>query len=183
MSDFMLLGILRMPIEADDGVVAFTQFRSAARSAADRIEVLIAERDGLLRCVTDNHVALCRAEAAEAERDAAYARGYADAETEISKSALGQKNDFLHSQYANAADYIKALTSERDRLRDATKRVTGRALQEIFVRRMGGAYVDDDPIELEGVSMDGYFNLIQIAEDIRNFICKGSDIDRGHDDD
>ena len=37
--------------------------------AADRIEALTAERDGLLRCVTDNHVALCRAEKAEAERD------------------------------------------------------------------------------------------------------------------
>jgi len=36
---------------------------------ADAIEALIAERDGLLRCVTDNHVALCRAETAEAERD------------------------------------------------------------------------------------------------------------------
>ena len=47
MSDFMLLGILRMPIEADDGIVAFTQFRSAARSAADRIEQLTAERDRL----------------------------------------------------------------------------------------------------------------------------------------
>ena len=32
-------------------------------------DALTAERDGLLRCVTDNHVALCRAEAAEAERD------------------------------------------------------------------------------------------------------------------
>jgi len=36
---------------------------------ADAIEALTAERDGLLRCVTDNHVALCRAEKAEAERD------------------------------------------------------------------------------------------------------------------
>ena len=36
---------------------------------ADAIEALIAERDGLLRCVTDNHVALCRAETTEAERD------------------------------------------------------------------------------------------------------------------
>jgi len=51
-----------------------------------------------------------------AERDKAYARGYSDAETEISKSALGQRNDFLHSQYANAADRIEALTAERDRL-------------------------------------------------------------------
>jgi len=47
---------------------------------------------------------------AEAERDKAYASGYSDAETEISKSALGQRNDFLHSQYANAADRIEALT-------------------------------------------------------------------------
>ena len=45
MSDFMLLGILRMPIEADGGIVAFTQFRSAAMSAAERIEALTAERD------------------------------------------------------------------------------------------------------------------------------------------
>ena len=36
---------------------------------ADAIDALTAERDGLLRCVTDNHVALCRAEKAEAERD------------------------------------------------------------------------------------------------------------------
>jgi hypothetical protein len=43
MTDFMLIGTLRMPIEADDGVVAFTQFRSAARSAADRIEALTAD--------------------------------------------------------------------------------------------------------------------------------------------
>jgi len=49
MTDFMLLGILRMPIKADDGVVAFTQFRSAARSAADRIEALTAERDSWQR--------------------------------------------------------------------------------------------------------------------------------------
>ena len=38
-------------------------------SADARCDALTAERDGLLRCVTDNHVALCRAEAAEAERD------------------------------------------------------------------------------------------------------------------
>ena len=35
---------------------------------ADIVQALTAERDGLLRCVTDNHVALCRAEKAEAER-------------------------------------------------------------------------------------------------------------------
>ena len=58
---------------------------------------------------------LCREiERAEAERDEAYARGYSDAETEISKSALGQRNDFLHSQYANAADRIKDLNELLD---------------------------------------------------------------------
>ena len=36
-------------------------------AAADRIEELVKERDGLLRVVTDNHVALLRAEAAEAK--------------------------------------------------------------------------------------------------------------------
>jgi hypothetical protein len=54
MGDFMLLGILRMPIEADGGIVAFTQFRSAARSAADRIEALTAKladaMEGLEKC-------------------------------------------------------------------------------------------------------------------------------------
>ena len=62
-----------------------------------------------------------RIEALTTERDAAYARGYSDAETEISRSALGQRNDFLHSQYANAADHIKVLTAERDRLREALR--------------------------------------------------------------
>lgn len=62
-----------------------------------------------------------RIEALTAERDAAYANGYRDAETEISKSALGQRNYFLHSQYANAADRIEQLTAERDRLRKVLK--------------------------------------------------------------
>lgn len=35
----------------------------------DRIEEVVKERDGLLRVVTDNHVALQRAEAAEAKLD------------------------------------------------------------------------------------------------------------------
>ena len=48
-----------------------------------------------------------------AERDAAYAKGYSDAETEISKSALGQRNDFLRSQYDNAKLRIEALTVDR----------------------------------------------------------------------
>lgn len=64
-----------------------------AQEAADRIEQLIAERDK------------------------AYASGYSDAETEISKSALGQDNTFLHSQYANAKFRIEALTAEREELR------------------------------------------------------------------
>jgi chromosome segregation ATPase len=51
---------------------------------------------------------------AEAERDKAYSSGYSDAETEISRSALGQRNDFLHSQYANAAARIKDLNELLD---------------------------------------------------------------------
>jgi predicted RNase H-like nuclease (RuvC/YqgF family) len=51
-------------------------------------------------------------EALTAERDRAYASGYSDAETEISKSDLGQRNAFLHSQYANAADRIEQLERE-----------------------------------------------------------------------
>jgi hypothetical protein len=49
---------------------------------------------------------------------------------------------------------------------DAVEALTGLMLHEIFVRRMAYAYVDEDPIELKGVCMDGYFNLVQIAEDI-----------------
>jgi hypothetical protein len=60
-----------------------------------------------------------RIEVLTAERDRAYASGYSDAETEISRSALGQRNAFLHSQYANAADHIKVLTADNARLRAA----------------------------------------------------------------
>jgi hypothetical protein len=51
-------------------------------------------------------------EALTAERDKAYASGYSDAETEISKSALGQKNAFLNAEYSNAAGRVKALTED-----------------------------------------------------------------------
>ena len=54
-----------------------------------------------------------RIEALIAERDKAYANGYSDAETEISKSALGQSNTFLHSRYADAKLRIEALTVDR----------------------------------------------------------------------
>jgi len=50
-----------------------------------------------------------RIEALTAERDRAYANGYSDAETEISKSALGQGNAFLHSEYSSAIARIKDL--------------------------------------------------------------------------
>jgi hypothetical protein len=62
-----------------------------------------------------------RIEALTAERDRAYAIGYSDAETEISTSALGQKNAFLHSQYAKAADRIEYLTADNTQLREALK--------------------------------------------------------------
>ena len=58
--------------------------------------------------------AAARIEALIAERDKAYASGYSDAETEISKSALGQRIAFLNAEYSNAAACIKRLTTERD---------------------------------------------------------------------
>ena len=81
----------------------------AMEEAADRIYALTADRENRLADL----------QIIKAERNAAYDSGYSDAETEISKSALGQRNAFLHYQYANAADHIKALTAERDRLRAA----------------------------------------------------------------
>jgi hypothetical protein len=123
---------------------------SDVRSAADRIEALTADRENrladlrIIKAERDNlkrEVAisdalliseaevslerLARAEKAEAERDEAYANGYSDAETEVSKSALGQRNDFLHSQYANAADRIEALTAQLQ-----VSNELGRALEE-----------------------------------------------------
>lgn len=44
---------------------------TVTKQAADRIEEVVKERDGLLRVVTDNHVALQRAEAAETKLDKA----------------------------------------------------------------------------------------------------------------
>ena len=67
-----------------------------------------------------------RIEQLTAELDAAYAQGYSDAETEISKSALGQRNDFLHSQYANAVDHIKVLTEQRDKYESAWMTAEGK---------------------------------------------------------
>ena len=59
--------VKRIDARARQGIAA-TPF-NLLMDAKERIEALTAERDGLLRCVTDNHVALCRAEKAEAERD------------------------------------------------------------------------------------------------------------------
>lgn len=83
--------------------------RPVIEEAADRIYALTADRENRLADL----------QIIKAERDAAYAQGYSDAETEISKSARGQSNAFLHSQYTNAAATIEALTAERDRLRAA----------------------------------------------------------------
>ena len=66
----------------------------AMEEAADRIEALTAERDGLLRCVTDSHVALCRAEAAEAERDRLRAK-LADAAVALDAAGM-ELSDFAN---------------------------------------------------------------------------------------
>ena len=90
MTDY-LVGQLRMDWDSDQSLLSqVTSWHNQRRIAADRIEALTAERD------------------------AAYARGYSDAETEISKSALGQKVDFLSAEYANAVDRIKDLNELLD---------------------------------------------------------------------
>jgi hypothetical protein len=78
-----------------------------------------------------------RIEQLTAERDRAYASGYSDAETEISKSALGQRNAFLHSQYANAADHIKVLTADNARLKDMADKCTSIAKDAISMCNEG----------------------------------------------
>jgi hypothetical protein len=53
----------------DEELISYLRLQGLDKdvAAADRIEALVNERDGLLRVVTDNHVALLRAEAAEAK--------------------------------------------------------------------------------------------------------------------
>jgi chromosome segregation ATPase len=82
-----------------------------AQQMRDRIEQLERELSisRMAQVVMDNTVA-----ALTAERDEAYASGYNDAETEISKSALGQRNAFLNAEYANAAARIKDLNELLD---------------------------------------------------------------------
>jgi chromosome segregation ATPase len=64
--------------------------------------------------MSERHLAADRIEALTAERDEAYARGYNDAETEINKSALGQKVAFLNDEYSNAVHRIKDLNELLD---------------------------------------------------------------------
>ena len=94
--------------------------RKVALEAADCIEALTAERDGLnvsnMQMLGDIAVAMGRIEQLTAERDAAYASGYSDAETEISQSVLGLENTFLHSQYADAKLRIEDLQAQTMRL-------------------------------------------------------------------
>jgi hypothetical protein len=49
------------------GPEIFYRYVNVDHAAADRIEQLVKERDAMLRVVTDNHVALQRAEVAEAK--------------------------------------------------------------------------------------------------------------------
>lgn len=113
-----------------------------------------------------------RIEALTVERDSAYTSGYSDAETEISKSALGQDNTFLHSQYANAKLRIEALTvdraearagwhkyegawmaaegklvdleAERDQLREALSILMEEYVNEVDPHRVAGFYRDPE---------------------------------------
>jgi len=85
-----------------------------------------------------------RIEALTAERDRAYASGYSDAETEISKSALGQSNTFLHSQYDNAKLRIEALTAAHDQLWDALSILMEEYVNEVDPYRVAGFYRDPE---------------------------------------
>jgi hypothetical protein len=53
-------------------------------------------------------------------------------------------------------------------VRATAARLTGKMIYDAFVKHMNHAYVDEDFIELAGVCMDGYFNLLVIAEELRN---------------
>ena len=70
---------------------------------AEQVKALTAERDGLLRCVTDNHVALCRAEKAEAERDRLREalRGLERASTEVASCGARTGPHWLKLTVAN----------------------------------------------------------------------------------
>jgi chromosome segregation ATPase len=126
-----------------DGYPFLKEVRDRLGAAADRIEALTAQLESTLRDrklileERDRTFALMLARAekaesewrkyeaawmtaegkladAEAERDRAYASGYSDAETEISKSALGQRVSFLNAEYSNAAARIKDLNELLD---------------------------------------------------------------------
>ena len=85
-----------------------------------------------------------RIEALTAERDKAYASGYSDAETEISKSALGQSNAFLHSQYANAELRIETMTAAHDQFREALSILMEEYVNEVDPYRVAGFYRDPE---------------------------------------
>ena len=105
-----------------------------------RAETAEAQRDGLLRCVTDNHDALCRAEKAEAERTTFRAvlvgAGYGDIDgisrntvdqsialgeaaagitkmMRAERDALQAENDRLRAALARAADFIERGNMDR----------------------------------------------------------------------
>jgi chromosome segregation ATPase len=131
MTDAELIEILRSSANrvvnyAGDRIEQLERELSISRRAQvvmdNSVEALTAERDKYEAAWMTAEGKLADA---EAERDKAYANGYSDAETEISKSVLGQRNAFLHSQYANAADRIEALTANLQ-----VSNELGRALEE-----------------------------------------------------
>lgn len=66
-------------------------------------------RDGILK-ENDRMEAANRIEVLAAQVMEAYAKGYSDAESEISVSAIGQQNSSLHEQLTKAKAQIGALT-------------------------------------------------------------------------
>jgi len=90
-------------------------------------------------------VAADRIEALTKERDAAYASGYSDAEREISNTALGQSNTFLHSQLAMAKHRIEALTEQLAAARQDAKA----AEDELEMQEQEACMMENDYINLE----------------------------------
>jgi septal ring factor EnvC (AmiA/AmiB activator) len=88
---------------------------------------------------------LDRIEALTKERDAAYASGYSDAEREISNTALGQSNTFLHSQLAMAKHRIEALTKQLAAARQDAKA----AEDELEMQEQEACMMENDYIKLE----------------------------------
>ena len=143
--------------------------------AADRIYALTTDRENRLADL----------QIIKAERDAAYANGYSDAETEISQSVLGLENTFLHSQYADAKLRIEDLQAQTMRLsgmvHDLKKEVAisdalliGEA--EASLERLARAEVAEAERDQLREALDGLLTSVEHADFADGWCCCGDDM-------